>query len=223
MIGVKGRSLSLLTNISKLSAILEMFRLVVIALTVSCIYGYGAPAGLALEGGFSGGLALNSGYGSAGLALNNGYGAKAVLTGPITAAIQSTRSYEVVPVALNYEAPVPQTIDVGPNIQPLAMIWRTQSSPLNLEQVHTPAAGQHESTRSEDEASVITHESYKPVVQEFREVIQPHRKIEQRIEPVVEHVHTVVAKGEEYVAPAIAKVAPLPLATPVVAKAGYRK
>ena len=197
-----------------------MFRFVVLALTVSYVYGYGQSAGL----GFAAkGLALE-----APLALNNGYGAvrAAVPVGPITAAIQSTRSYEVVPVALNYEAPVPQTIDVPANFQPLSMIWRTQSSPLNMEQIHTPAAGQHESTRSEDQPSVLTHESYKPVIQEFREVIQPQRKIEQRIEPVVEHVHTVVAKGEEYRAAQVL-AAPLrleaPLAAKVLSKADYRK
>ena len=104
----------------------------------------------------------------------------------------------MVPVPVSYEAPIPQTIDIPPNFQPVNMIFRTASSPLNVQQLHTPAAPQYESTRSEDAPSVLTHESYKPVIQEYREVIQPFRKIEQRIEPVVEHVHTVVAKGENY-------------------------
>ena len=206
-------------NITELIHWHSHLQFVVVALTVSYVYAYGAAsAGLALNA-----APLSGGYGGS-LGLSSGYATKQVVTGPITAAIQSTRSYEVVPVALNYEAPVPQTIDVGPNVQPLAMIWRTQSSPLNVEQVHTPNGGQHESTRSEDAPSVLTHESYKPVIQEFREVIQPQRKIEQRIEPVVEHVHTVVARGEEYrAAPVYAKAA-LPLAAPVLAQGGhYRK
>ena len=180
-----------------------------LALTVSCAYagGYGyGSSGLGL------GLGLRSGLGlrTTGL-LNGGYAARSF--GPIPAAIQSTRTYEVVPVALNYEAAVPQTIEVGPNVQPINMIFRTQSSPLNLQQVHTPAAPQYESTRSEDEASVLTHESYRPVIQNYRETIQPFRNIEQRVQPVIENVHTVVAKGEELrVAPAYAApVAPVAL------------
>jgi hypothetical protein len=183
--------------------------------------GYGG--GLALSKGFGGGLALDGGYGG-GLALAGGYGAKGLVQhGPAIhpAAIHSTRSYEVVPVALNYEAPIPQTIDVGPNIQPVEIIFRTQSSPLGLQQIHTPAAPEYESTKSEDQPSVLTHESYRPVIQNYREVIQPHRNIEQRVQPVIENVHTVVAKGEEYrAAPVLAaKVLDAPL--PLLAKGGY--
>jgi len=202
-----------------------MFRFVVLAVTLGCACAgdYGGDFGGLRAGGYSAGLALNAGY-----------GARAVHHGPITAAIQSTRSYEVYPVALNYEAPVPQTIEVQPNFQPVNMIFRTASSPLNVEQVHTPFAPQHQSTRSEDQPSVLTHETYKPVIQEYREVIQPYRKIEQRVQPVIEHVNTLLAKGEEYrapaplalPAPAYSAPAPLPLAAPVlplVAKSSYRK
>ncbi|XP_054160399.1 uncharacterized protein LOC128958544 [Oppia nitens] len=205
-----------------------MFRFIVLALTISyvCAGGYGGDFG-GLRGGDFGGL--RGGY-SGGLALGNGYGAARAVhqTGPITAAIQSTRSYEVVPVALVQEAPIPQTIDVGANFQPVNMIFRTASSPLNLEQVHTPFAPQFHSSKSEDEASVVTHENYKPIIQEYREVIQPYRKIEQRVQPVIENVHTVVSKGEEFRAPlALAAPYSAPLlkaapALPLFAKPNYK-
>ena len=174
-----------------------------------------APLGLGVPtlGGL--GLGLGAGYGAP-LALAGGYARQAI--GPVTAAVHSTRSYEVVPVPVSYEAAIPQTIDIPLNVQPINMIFRTQSSPLNVQQIHTPAAPTYQSSRSEDAPSVLTHESYKPVIQEYREVIQPFRKIEQRIEPVIEHVHTVVAKGEQYAAP-VALAAPVarlaPLAAPV--------
>jgi len=204
-----------------------MLRFVVlVALTITSVYasGYGAVGGLGLSGGFGygGGLGLRGGLGyGGGLGLSGGLGYGGGLglatgfaggyhgyAGIIPAAIQSTRSYEVVPVPLHYEAPIPQTIDIPPNVQPINMIFRTASSPLNVQQIHTPAAPQFESTRSEDEASILTHESYKPVIQKYLEVIQPFRQIEQRVQPVIENVHTVVAKGEEYHAP-LALAAPI--------------
>jgi hypothetical protein len=186
-----------------------MFRFVVIALTVSQAFagGYGGGFGgapLGFAGGLSGGLGL--GY-AAPLGLAGGY-ARSLPVGPIPAAIQSTRTYEVVPVPSLFEAAVPQTIEVGPNIQPVNIVFRTQSSPLNLRQVHTPAAPQYESTRSEDAPSVLTHENHKTVVQNYVETIQPIRKIETRIQPVIENAHTVVARGEEY------RQAPVALAAP---------
>ena len=163
-------------------------------------HGYGGGMGLAHPGNLGLGLAHGAGgftgslgFGIKGHGYGGGYG-RAVHP----AAIQSTRSYEVVPVALPYEPAIPQTIDVPPNIQPVEIVFRTQSSPMNMLQIHTPGAPQFESTRSEDQESVLTHESYRPVIQEYREVIQPFRNIEQKVLPVLENVHTVVAKGDEY-------------------------
>jgi len=189
-----------------------MFRLTALLLTIGyvCAGGYGGYGGSALLGVRSGfGFGLGGGYG--GVRSFNNYG-------PITAAVHSTRSYEVVPVPVHYEAPIAQTIEIPANIQPINMIFRTQSSPLNLQQIHTPSAPTYQSSRSEDAPSVLTHENYKPVIQEYREVIQPFRRIEQRIQPVIENVHTVVARGENY--------APEPLAAPLPLLArnnGYKK
>ena len=229
---------NVLVQCSMLTVLLVQF--VVLALTVCSAYaygGYGASAGLGLSlGGFNGGLVkgglIDGGLVNGGLGLgllNKGcaYGGcgRALPIGPIDAAIQSTRSYEVIPVALPQELPVPQTIDVGPNVQPVDIIFRTQSSPMNVQQIHTPSAGVFESTRSEDEASVLTHESYRPVIQNYREVIQPFRNIEQRVEPVIEHVHTAVAQGTGYRQAPLAlagPVAPLGLAGPaLLAKGGH--
>lgn len=204
-----------------------MFRFLLLIATITLAsasgYGHGFAGGFGFKSagfGHGYGHGLGHGYGGFGLggfgyghglAFAHGYGPRAVYAGPINAAIQSTRTYEVVPVPLHYEAPVPQTIEVGPNIQPVNMIFRTQSSPLNLQQVHTPAAPQYESTRSEDAPSVLRHENYKPVIQEYKEVIQPYRRIEQHVQPVIENVHTVVAKGDDY-RPAPLVHAPAPLA-----------
>jgi len=156
-------------------------------------------------GGYGG-----AGYG-AGLALTNNYNARSVPIGPVTAAIQSTRTYEVRPLALPQEPAIPQLIEVEPNEQPVQIVFRSQSSPVFVQQVHTPGApGQYEATRSEDEPHQLVHEVYKPVIQELREVIQPFRKVIQKVEPVLEEVHTVVAKGE----PRLQAIAPLPYAAP---------
>ena len=95
------------------------------------------------------------------------------------------------------EAAVPQVIDVEPSAQPVQVIFRTMSSPVMVEQVHTPGEpGQTEATQSEDEPHKVVHEIHRPVIQELREVIQPYRKITQEVRPVLEEVRTVIAKGD---------------------------
>jgi len=199
-----------------------MFKFVVlVALMASsvCAGGYGRSfggLGLGFSGGYGSGLGLGVGRGlglGLGRGIGLGYGGGLGLAtgfaggyggyhgGVIPAAVQSHRSYEVVPVPLHYEAAVPVTIDIPANVQPINMIFRTASSPLNVQQIHTPAAPVYQSSRSEDEASILTHENYKPVIQKYTEVIQPFRQIEQRVQPVIENVHTVVARGEEVHAP----------------------
>ncbi len=182
--------------------------------------GYGS--GLALErgfvGGYGGGVALARGFAG-------GYGAAtfAAPIGPVTAAVHSRRTYSLLPTPSAYEAPIPQVIEVEPNEQPVHFVFKTASSPLTVQQVHTPGyTPQYEATRSEEAPHLLSHEIYKPIIQEVREVIQPFRKQIQEVKPVIEEVHTVVAKGEPklraaYAAPIAPLAAPLPLAAPAYA------
>jgi len=97
------------------------------------------------------------------------------------------------------EPVVPQIIEVEPSEQPVQVIFRSVSSPVLVQQIHTPGTpGKLESTRSEDEPHRVVHEVLRPVIQEVREVIQPYRRVTQEVRPVLEEVHTVVAKGEKY-------------------------
>jgi len=211
-----------------------MFKLVVLCLAIAYVNagallrgfngGFGGGFG-GLGGGFGGLRGGFGGYG-AGLALAGGYAtggyatARAVPIGPITAAVQSRRTYEVLPLALPQEAPIPQLIEVDAPVQPVHFVFRSQSSPVFVQQVHTPGAGGYEATRSEDAPHHLVHENYKPIIQELREVIQPFRKVIQKIEPVQEEVHTIVAKGEpRYNLPLAAPVAApygAPLAAPIL-------
>ena len=171
----------------------------------------GFGGGLGLGGGYGAGLALGGGYG-AGLALGGGYGVgRAVPIGPVHAAVHSRRTYDVIPVPTTYDAPIPQVIEVGPNVQPVHFIFRSQSSPITVQQIHTPGVGGYEATRSEDAPHQLVHEVYKPIIQELRETIQPFRKIIQKVEPVQEEVHTVVAQGQPQL-----HAAPLPYAAPAI-------
>ena len=169
--------------------------------------GYGGGLGLGSGGGlgYGGGLGLGAtgGHGGLGGGLGNGlgigYGAPLALgaPGPLPAAIHTQRTYEVIPVNTPQEPAVPQVIDVEPNIQPVQVIFRTVSSPVLVQQIHTPGEpGQSDATRSEDEPHRVLHEVLRPVIQEVREVIQPYRRVTQEVRPVLEEVHTVVAKGD---------------------------
>jgi hypothetical protein len=183
-----------------------MFKFIVFALAITYVNAGNLLRGL--SGGYGGGLALSGGYGPA---LRSGP------IGPVTAAVQSTRSYEVRPVALYQEPAIPQLIEVEPSEQPIHFVFRSQSSPVFVQQVHTPSGpGQYEATRSEDAPHHLVHEVYKPIIQELREVIQPFRKVIQEVKPVLEEVHTVVAKGEPRLRAAIA---PIPVAAPYAAPA----
>jgi len=173
-------------------------------------------------GGFGAGLALSTGAGYAAPALP----VRALPTGPVNAAIQSTRTVEFIPLALPQDAVAPQVIDVEPYEQPVQITFRSATSPLLIQQVHHRGApAHHEATRSEEEASHLLHEVYKPVIQEFREIIQPFRKITQEVKPVLEEVRTVVAKGEGYrtapLAAPVFKAEPLLRETPILVKKPY--
>ncbi len=167
-----------------------------------------------LSGGLTGSLGLGGSYGA-----SQGYSSAPI--GPVLAAVHSKRTYELRPVQSNYDAPIPQVIEVDSVEQPVQVIYRSISSPVFAQQIHTPGApGQIESTNSEEEPHKLVHEVYKPVIQEVREVIQPLRRIVQEVKPVLEEVHTVVAKGELRPKAAIAPIpyeAPLPVEAPLPA------
>jgi len=187
-----------------------MFVFLVVSLAITyCSAVPSAYGSAGLGGGLAlGGIGLGNGYGLGGglatglsLGVGNGLGLASPLgyasPGPLPAAIHSRRSYEVIPVQTAYEPAIPQVIDVEPIEQPVSVIFRTVSSPVLVQQHHTPGApGQVESTRSEDEPHRVLHEVLRPVIQEVREVIQPYRRVTQEVRPVLEEVLTVVAKGD---------------------------
>jgi len=91
-------------------------------------------------GGFTGSLSLGletegGSYGGQRV-LANGY--SSAPSGPITAAIHSKRTYEVRAVNLPQEPAVPQLIEVDASEQPVQLIFRSISSPVLVQQIHTP-------------------------------------------------------------------------------------
>jgi len=124
-------------------------------------------------------------------------GAQTGVLGPVIAAIITQRTAEVVDFPTPPEVITPQVLIVEPNQLPVTIEFRSQSSPVNVHQVHIPGPpGDVKATRSEEEPDRVLHEVVKPVIQEVREIIQPFRKITQEILPVQEEVHSVVARGE---------------------------
>jgi hypothetical protein len=156
-----------------------------------------------------------------GIALGN----RAHVLGPVIAAIITHRTAEVVDVPTNPDVITPQVLIVEPNLLPVTIEFRSQSSPVNINQVHIPGPpGEIKETRSEEEPDRVLHEVIKPVIQEVREIIQPFRKITQEILPVQEEVHSVVARGENHkVLQEVAIPAPVPVqlhaSAPILSKA----
>lgn len=72
--------------------------------------------------------------------------------GPVNAAIQTKRTVEVKPVNIPHEPVEPHVVDVEATYQPVHVIFRSSSSPIMVQQIHTPAQpAQVESTQSEDQ------------------------------------------------------------------------
>nr|XP_027204225.1 putative uncharacterized protein DDB_G0277255 [Dermatophagoides pteronyssinus] len=117
--------------------------------------------------------------------------------GPVTTAIESTRTVEVKPVQVMGEPHEPQVVEVPSEDMPVTVHFKSQSSRVLVQQTHTPAqVVEPEHTTSEDEPQRVIHEVVKPVIQEIREIIQPYRRLIQQVQPVIEQTHTVIAKGE---------------------------
>ncbi|KAJ6220714.1 hypothetical protein RDWZM_006526 [Blomia tropicalis] len=128
--------------------------------------------------------------------------------GPINAAVQTTRSLQVVDVASTGGAAAPQSIVIGPSVQPLDIEFQSQSSPISVRQTHipgTPNAPQH--SAHEDEPDYLRQEITKPIIHEVTEVIQPHRKITQEVRPVEETVNQILTRGQQQQQVAVQPVA----------------
>lgn len=137
---------------------------------------YGSSSGGAGGGGGSGGgesIYLSSGGGSAGnvgggsdggssLDLGSMFGmSDFAQSGPsyqsaggasVPAAIQTKRTVEVKPVSIPQEPVEPHIVDVEATYQPVHVIFRSSSSPVMVQQIHTPAQpAKVEATQSEDQ------------------------------------------------------------------------
>ncbi|XP_054160324.1 uncharacterized protein LOC128958487 [Oppia nitens] len=157
-----------------------MFRFIALsALLVVCAARSYNGMGGGYGGGYGGG---NGGYG--------GYGGHS-----IELPVKSSHRIEVIPVHSSGESHATY-VDVPGGVLPVYMTFRTQSSPVHVNQVHRGSKGSYQSSSSKDEPHVLVHEVTKPVIQELREVITPFRKVVQVIEPVREEVLTKVHKGE---------------------------
>ena len=149
--------------------------------------------GLAAYGGYSG-LGLGLGLGG----LRGGVvGAHSQHVGPVSAAIETRRYVQVVDVPTSQDVISPSTLIVEPNVLPVNIEFRSQSSPVNVNQVHIPGRpGTVQQTSSEEEPDRLVHEVVKPVIQEVRETIVPFRRITQEVLPVQEEVNSLVARGQ---------------------------
>ena len=126
--------------------------------------------------------------------------AQPVVSGPIQAAIISQRSVQIVDAPSTGGIAPPQSIIIGPSVQPLNLEFLSQSSPVSVRQVHIP--GQPNPPRfssHEDEPDLLKQEIIKPIIHEVTEAIQPLRKITQEVRPVQESINQVIARGQQQV------------------------
>lgn len=92
----------------------------------------------------------------------------------------------------------PQLVELDTITAPVHFLFRSYSGPLLFEQVHMPAQVQKiHHTRSEEEAQVLSHQVYKPIIHELHEIIQPFRRVTQEIKPVKEEIRTIVLQEEK--------------------------
>ncbi|KAF7494126.1 hypothetical protein SSS_00353 [Sarcoptes scabiei] len=91
----------------------------------------------------------------------------------------------------------PQTIEIDTETAPIQLIFRTKSGPLMFKQIHSPSLRSHhfDHQKSTEPVQILTHEIFKPILQELREIIQPFRKITQEIRPVLEEARTIVSNS----------------------------
>nr|XP_027202672.1 calphotin-like isoform X2 [Dermatophagoides pteronyssinus] len=129
----------------------------------------------------------------------------------VSAAIQSRHNIQYYDVPTSRQI-TPISIDIGANVIPVSMVFRSASSQLSVEQNHLNQGGSVQETASQDEPHVLRHTVHKPILQEVREVIVPMRRIQQEIQPVQEEVQTLIARGRQQ-ATQVATVVAAPVAT----------
>lgn len=97
-------------------------------------------------------------------------------------------------------------VEVNAQSVPLSLVFRSQSSKINVKQMHDSSYGKQyggpKATVSVDEPHILHHTVTKPIYQEIREIIVPHRKVTQTVQPVTEEIVTNVATSHS-AAPAV--------------------
>lgn len=113
----------------------------------------------------------------------------------VSAAIQTRHQvmeYDVPASGNNVE---PTTLEITSNPIPLNLVFKSFSTPINIQQVHQSSEAIAQESSSEDEPHRLLHSIVKPVFQDIREVIIPIRRVTQQITPVQEEIQTFVARG----------------------------
>ena len=120
------------------------------------------------------------------------------ISGPIQAAVQSTRSVEVVDAPSTGGVSAPQSLVIGPSVQPIDIEFQSQSSPVSVRQSHIPGQpNPPQVSRHQEEPDLLRQEIVKPVVHEVTEAIQPIRRVTQQVLPVQETVSQVLTRGQQ--------------------------
>jgi len=191
-----------------------MLRFVVLTTLVALASAYGGSYGGSYGGNYGGSLKSFGGLTAGGYGgYAGGYQAGGYSGGLIPAAIQSRRSVQFYDVPTQYAAPAPLSIDVPAHQQPINFLFRSSSSPLNLETAHEATSGSYQENASQDEPHVRVHTVTRPVIQKVNEIISPYRQIQQQVQPVQEEVQALVARGQ-YVQPQLVQ-------KPLLQKTGY--
>lgn len=158
---------------------------------------YQGPGQSALASlGFGGG---SGGYGGGA----GGFGSGAVDSGAqaggiIQAAVITKYRVQYVDVPSQGGAPVVQQIVIPAKSQPLDISFESQSSPINVHQVHIPGkAAEPQFSSHQEEPDVLKQEIIKPILHEVIEAIQPLRKITQEVRPVIEEVNQIISRGQQ--------------------------
>lgn len=113
----------------------------------------------------------------------------------VSAAVQTRHQvmeYDVPASTNNVE---PTTLEITSNPTPLNLVFKSFSTPINIQQVHQSSEAIAQESSSEDEPHRLLHSIVKPVLQDIREVIIPIRRVTQQITPVQEEIQTFVARG----------------------------